>query len=396
MNARLGGVGQARGSRPDFGSAAARSRGTVDAVSRRTAISLISAGVLAGLGACSRRAAGDGGSVVLYSSVDDEYLRLVVRAFEKSTGFRVLVKGDTEATKTTGLVERIRAEHAAGKPGADVWWSSEPFLTIALADEGVFVPMTEEVFGDLPTEWRGGGTLWGAFANRARVVVRNPAGSEIGDDFMSPAFTRRGPAIARPQFGSTRGHFGQILATTGEDCFVSWLRALRAGGVRIVDGNSAVVRMVASGEAPCGLTDTDDVWAGQRLGWAVECEAACSGFGCTSGGAPGSGSGPPQMPIPNTVALVKGGANPAGAAALARYLLSAETERRLMESDSHNMPVRTELIDEMRSGPLRKFVVEPGPRREVAADGLVEAPSLRQIADAAPRAVELARREGIA
>lgn len=370
-------------------------------------LGLLATGIAGGIAACTRPAPTPNGTVVLYSSVDDEYLRLIVDKFEKSTGIRVLVKGDTEATKTTGLAERLRAEHAAGKPGADVWWSSEPFLTIALADEGVLTPMADKVFGDLPKEHWGEGNLWGTFANRARVVVRRGS-IDIGHaDFMSADFTQSGPAIARPAFGTTRGHFGWVLATVGEDCFARWVRALREGGAKIVDGNSAVVRLVASGEAKYGLTDTDDVWSGQTQDWTVQCDRAVirSRMKCLDDSpAAGTFSGP--MMIPNSVALVKGGANPGNAAALTRFIMSEESERTLMHSNSHNMPVRPALLDEMLQSPSGRYVVErAAASREVPEaggrkpkyDGPPIIPlALRQIAAAAPRAVELARAEGLA
>lgn len=337
---------------------------------------MIAVGAAAGLSACSKRAASNKPEVVLYSSVDDEYLRMVVAKFESEHNIRVLVKGDTEATKTTGLVERLRAEHAAGKAGADVWWSSEPFLTMTLADEGVFVPMATETFGDLPEAWRGEGNLWAALALRARVVVHKGDVAPNATDILSEAFTGAGPAIARASFGTTRGHFASVLAGVGEDRYRAWLKALRAGGARVLDGNSAVARAVAAGEAAVGLTDTDDVWSGQREGWKISCSAARVGD-------PGWG---PLM-IPNTVAAVKGAPNPDGAAALAKFLMSDAVERVLMESDSHNIPVRAALASRMRGGALGKFYVEEsGPA----------GPSMREIAVAASRAVELAKAEGLA
>ena len=57
-------------------------------------------------------------------------LREIVVAFVDETGIEVRLVGDNEAVKTTGLMQRIIAER--GRPGADVWWSSEPFATIRL------------------------------------------------------------------------------------------------------------------------------------------------------------------------------------------------------------------------------------------------------------------------
>jgi iron(III) transport system substrate-binding protein len=79
--------------------------------------------------ACSRQPP-PGGEVVLYSSVDDFLLREVVAAFEAESGVRVRLVGDTEATKTTGLVERLLAER--GRPREDVWWSSRARRDTAL------------------------------------------------------------------------------------------------------------------------------------------------------------------------------------------------------------------------------------------------------------------------
>ena len=73
-------------------------------------------------------------SVTLYTSVDDTFARMVAQRYTEKTGVVVHIVGDTEATKTTGLVARLKAE--ADHPIADLWWSSEPFGTIDLAQQG--------------------------------------------------------------------------------------------------------------------------------------------------------------------------------------------------------------------------------------------------------------------
>ncbi|MGZ5544060.1 MAG: substrate-binding domain-containing protein, partial [Limisphaerales bacterium] len=50
----------------------------------------------------------------------------------------------------------------------------------------------------------------------------------------------------------------------------NWCRALASNKPFVVDGNSVVVRMVGKGEATVGLTDSDDVLAGQRDGLPVD------------------------------------------------------------------------------------------------------------------------------
>src|SRR5688572_25968904 len=78
---------------------------------------------------------GAGGEVVLYTSVDEPFARPIVAEFEQRTGIKVLLKTDTEATKSVGLAARLEAEK--DNPQADVWWGNEVFHTINLAERGV-------------------------------------------------------------------------------------------------------------------------------------------------------------------------------------------------------------------------------------------------------------------
>ena len=73
--------------------------------------------------------------VVVYVSVDEHVARPILQEFEERTGIDVLMVGDSESKKTTGLVERLRAERE--HPLADVFWSSEAMQTIDLAEDGV-------------------------------------------------------------------------------------------------------------------------------------------------------------------------------------------------------------------------------------------------------------------
>src|SRR5438874_1086383 len=77
-----------------------------------------------------RKANNSGSEVVLYTSVDEPVAAPIVREFEKRTGIHVILQTDTEATKSVGLAERLRAER--DNPRADVWWGNEIFLTILL------------------------------------------------------------------------------------------------------------------------------------------------------------------------------------------------------------------------------------------------------------------------
>jgi iron(III) transport system substrate-binding protein len=302
------------------------------------------------IGSCGESVSTSSKQVVLYTSADDTLAREVAKLFEARTGIRVLLTGDTEATKTTGLVQRLRTERAA--PRADVFWSSEIFQTIHLAREGLFEPHDGPEAAARAEQWKDPQRLWHAFGKRARVLVRNTKTISPEDapttfrELVEGRFRGR-VVMADPRFGTTRGHMGVLLHLWGEQAFTALFTGLGGNKLRLLDGNSTVVQSVAYGEAHVGITDTDDVWAGQRNGWPVDMTMLRHDAG-------NQGTGPRRgtLVIPNTVARIAGGPNPEHAATLTEFLLSAEVERLLAESDSHHNPVRQDV-----AGPAEQYLI---------------------------------------
>lgn len=296
---------------------------------------------------CSKQSSSGEDEVVLYSSVDEVLLREIATDFENETGIKVRIVGDNEANKTTGLVQRLALEK--DRPIADVWWSSEPFGTIRLEREGVLEPYhsqagEDSIEGGWPEHLKG--QAWYGFARRARVIVYAPGRVGTPPDSIlgltDPKWKGR-VGMARPAFGTTRGHMGVLAQAWGADGFKTWLEAMNTNGLRLYDGNASVVRAVRLGEIDLGLTDTDDVWAGQRNGWKVQAIYEQPGderLGLTSTG---------PVLLPNTVAMVAGGPNPDHAARLIDYLLSERIETLMAQSDSRNIPVHPGLQKRFRS-----------------------------------------------
>jgi len=285
--------------------------------------------------------------VVLYCSVDQEVAEPIIAGFEKQSGIGVLAKYDTEASKTVGLAQRLRAEATA--PAADVFWSGEVFHTIRLAREGLLVPVcsvpvraSDETPDGVTTNWpvafADPNGCWYGFALRGRVIGYNtdrvPAAEapKSLEDVLAPKWKGR-LVMASPAFGTTGGDVASWFAHYGPGRARQILRGLKDNGVRLVSGNSTAVRMVATGQADICFTDTDDIYAGQRNGWPVAMNLLDQG-------------GDGVLAIPNTAALVKEGPNPQNAGVLMRFLLSEALERRLVESDSHNSPLHAKVAAE--------------------------------------------------
>ena len=102
--------------------------------------------------------------VVIYTSLDKVFSQPILEAFEKETGIDVLPVYDSEATKTTGLVNRLIAEK--NNPRADVFWNSESGRTIVLKQKGVLAKYVSPSASDIPSQFKDPDGCWTGFAAR--------------------------------------------------------------------------------------------------------------------------------------------------------------------------------------------------------------------------------------
>ncbi len=294
------------------------------------------------IGGCNRNSAPSNdraARVVVYCSVDESFARDVLAKFQRDTGIEVAAIYDSEAGKTTGLVNRIVREAQSGRPGADVFWSGELFGTMRLAQADLLDAYDPPPAADIPPRYRDPRRRWTALAVRASVLAFDPKRTPPAEvptqweDIVKPEIASH-TAIANPLFGTTHGHVAAMFALWGPARGRAFLQSLRDNGALIVDGNSATVRAVIDGHVKFAMTDSDDVWAGQRGGTSLDSRPLDMGDGGT-------------LLIPCSVGVVKGGPNAQAARRLADFLVSAEVERMLAKSDSRNIPVREALRKEL-------------------------------------------------
>lgn len=297
-------------------------------------------------------------TVVIYAAQDQVYAEPILRAFEKESGIKVKAVYDSEAVKTVGLANRLLAERS--HPQCDVFWGNEEMRTRQLAVQGVF----RETNG------------WAAFGDRSRRIVintnfvslgsapasgavwraprqtfatgtnePNPSASAVPLADGASARTREGArapqslleltneiwrgkvALAFPQFGTTATHFHALRQAWGEAAWLVWCRAVAANKPFIVDGNSVVVKQVARGEAWIGLTDSDDIFAGQREGLPIAALPLME----------------ESLLIPNTAAVTRNAPHPESAQKLFEYLQQREVADKLVQANAlENVTVATE------------------------------------------------------
>ena len=268
-------------------------------------------------------------SVTIYVSTDRVFSEPVLREYEQRTGVRVNPVFDTEETKSTGLANRLIAEKE--RPQADVFWSNEPVRTLVLKSRGVLAPYRSPSAQGIPSALMDPEGYWTGFSARIRVIAYNTKLVKADEaprsvfDLAEPKW-RGQVAMADPRFGSTSFHVAALYAMAGDEKMDDFFRRLKANGVRVVDGNSVVRDLVARGEVKVGLTDTDDVNV------AIEDKQPIAMVLPDA-----AGLGVPVMP--NMVSLIANAPRPAQGQRLIDYLLSADVERQLAQSEAVQLPV---------------------------------------------------------
>lgn len=266
----------------------------------------------------AKATATEAGEVVVYTSQDEVYAELILSTFTQRTGIKVRPVYDSEAVKTVGLVNRLLAEK--NRPRCDVFWNNEELRTRQLAAEGVL----RQTNG------------FACFGFRSRRLVVNTNLVKLADAPATlAALTNKSlygkVALAYPLFGTTSTHFLALKQAWGEQKWSQWCRALHANKPFVVDGNSVVVSLVGKGEAALGLTDSDDVLAGQKEGLPI-------------GSIPLKEDG---FFIQNTVAVIRNAPHPEAAQRVFEYLTSIEVLRALKEAGAveGGGPLSTQTVD---------------------------------------------------
>jgi len=243
--------------------------------------------------------------VAVYTSQDQVYAEPILKEFTRETGIQVKALYDSEAIKTVGLVNRLLAER--NHPQCDLFWNNEELRTRQLAAQNVFREVNS----------------WRAVGFRSRRIVINTnhvslASAPRSLSELTNATWRRKIALAYPLFGTTATHFLALRHHWDEAVWRTWCERLQANEPFLLDGNSVVVKQVGRGEAWIGLTDSDDIAAGQREGLPLL----------------GLPIGEESLLIPNTIAVVSGAPHRDAAEKLFEYLQRPAVLEKLVAANA--------------------------------------------------------------
>lgn len=281
----------------------------------------------------------DESEVVVYTALDREFSQPIFDDFTRATGIRVRAKYDTEANKTVGLVNLIL--HERQRPRCDVFWNNEILHCLRLEREGLLEPYASPAAENYPAAYRSPKHMWHGFAARARVLLVNtdlmPPDQRPSSlrDLVNPKWQGK-TGMAKPLFGTTATHAACLFAVWGDQEAQRFFEAVRERA-QIFPGNRQVAQAVSQGRILFGLTDTDDAIVEIERGMPVAIvypDQEAGGLG--------------TLFIPNTLGLLRGAPHSKEGQRLIDFLLSPETERKLSESESAQIPLQKNVVASRR------------------------------------------------
>lgn len=255
----------------------------------------------------------DGQTITVYSGRAKEYAGPIFKQFEQASGTRVKVRyGDSAELSATVL------EEGDNSP-ADVFFSQDAGALGALQKAERLAPLPASLTSAVDDRYRAADNSWVGTSGRARIVAYSTERVRPAQlpariaDFTDPRW--KGRIGWAPSNSSFQAFVTAMRKTDGDQATQRWLEGIVRNEPQTFDSNSAIRDAIASGEIDVGFINHYYV---------VEARAEDPDYPVaihfTRGGDPGA--------LVNVagVGVLEGAANPAGAEAFARFLLSPRAQ----------------------------------------------------------------------
>jgi iron(III) transport system substrate-binding protein len=225
------------------------------------------------------------GEVVVYCSVQEEWCRPMVAAFEKATGIKVLM-----TRKSSGeYYAQIKAE--AANPKGDVWWGGTGDPHLQAAEEGLTDPYISPRLNELQdwavrqarsANFRTVGIYAGALGysyNAPELAKRKLPEPKCWADLIKPAY-KDDVQVANPNSsGTSYTMLATLVQIMGEAKAFEYLKALHKNVNQYTKSGAAPARAVATGESLVGITFQHDAVIQAVGGAPVKIVSPCEGTG---------------------------------------------------------------------------------------------------------------------
>ncbi len=289
---------------------------------------LLATGLLLGGTAFLPAAANAQGNLVVYCSVQEEWCRPMMQAFERATGVRVAMTRRSSGETMT----QIRAE--ATNPRGDVWWGGTGDPHMQAAEENLTLEYRSPRLTELhdwavrqaeQTQFRTVGIYAGALGysyNVTELNRRRIAAPRCWADLAKPEF-RGEIQVADPNTsGTAYTMLATLLQVMGEEPAFAYLRALHRNVNQYTRSGAAPARAAATGETLVGITFLHDAVTQKIAGAPVEIVAPCEGTGYEIG----------------SMSIIRGARNLDNARRFYDWALSPEAQNIAGQANSYQLP----------------------------------------------------------
>src|SRR6187402_3548919 len=221
-------------------------------------------GSLAVLALLPTAAAQAQGSLVLYCTVQEEWCRVMVTAFERETGIKVSM-----TRKSSGeFYAQLKAE--ASNPRGDIWWGGTGDPHLQAAEEGLTEtyksPKMTELQDWAVRQWEASkGRTVGVYAgalgysyNTDQLKKKNIAAPKCWSDLVKPDFKDENQVANPNSSGTSYTMLATLVQLMGEDKAFDYLKALHKNVNQYTKSGAAPARAAATGETLIGITFQHD------------------------------------------------------------------------------------------------------------------------------------------
>lgn len=225
------------------------------------------------------------GELIVYCTVQEEWCRPMVAAFEKATGIKVLM-----TRKSAGeFYAQIKAE--AANPKGDIWWGGTGDPHLQAAEEGLTEAYKSPKMGELQ-DWavrqydaakgRTVGIYAGALGysyNADQLKKKGIPEPKCWSDLVKPAFKDEIQVANPNSSGTSYTMLATFVQLMGEDKAFDFLKQLHKNINQYTKSGAAPARAAATGESLVGITFQHDAVLQAVNGAPVKIVSPCEGTG---------------------------------------------------------------------------------------------------------------------
>jgi iron(III) transport system substrate-binding protein len=248
---------------------------------RKIATLLVGAAALLALAAPARAQ----GALTLYCTVQEEWCRPMVAAFERETGIKVSM-----TRKSSGeFYAQLKAE--ASNPRGDVWWGGTGDPHLQAAEEGLTLEYKSPRLSELQdwavrqaeqSKYRTVGVYAGALGysfNTEQMKRKGGPEPKCWADLLDPRFKDEVQVADPNASGTSYTMLATVVQLMGEDKGFDYLKKLHRNINQYTKSGAAPAKAVATGESLIGITFQHDAVVMAINGAPVKIVSPCEGTG---------------------------------------------------------------------------------------------------------------------